>query len=50
MLAVLEVFAFVATRVVDQKGLFDHRESVFERLNDKDLAIFLSKGADPVLG
>ena len=50
MLAVLEAFAFVLQFVIDRDDLFDHRKTVLARLNSDDLAFFLQKGGDPVLG
>lgn len=50
MFAALEIFAFLATKVVDREDLFDHRQSVLARLNEQDLARFVDEGSDPVLG
>ena len=50
VLVVLEVFAWVTSLVVDRDDLFDHRAGVLARLNSADLAAFVKKGGDPVLG
>jgi hypothetical protein len=43
-LVVLEVFAFALQFVVDRDDFFDHRNTVLERLNNDDLALFRKKG------
>lgn len=50
MLIVLEASAFVLQLVIDREDLFDHRKNVLARLNSDDLALFMQKGGDPVLG
>ncbi len=50
MLATLELYAFVITRLVDKENLFDHRDRVWAGLNEGDLARFSKNAADPVLG
>jgi len=50
MLVLLEAFAFLTSLVVDQDDFFDHRAGVLARLNAPDLAAFIEKGGDPVLG
>ena len=38
VLAMLEAFAFVTTRLVDQEDFFDHREIVLHRLNKRNIS------------
>ncbi len=50
MLAVLELFAFVAAKLIDQDDFFDARHSVYARLTEENLAAFKAGGADAITG
>jgi len=50
MFALLELFAFVTAKLVDEDDLFDARQSVFDRYSATGLAEFRAKVADPVIG
>ncbi len=50
MFALLELFAFVTAKLVDEDDLFDARQIVFDRYSDAGLAEFRAKAADPVIG
>lgn len=50
MIALLELFAFAVSKVIDTDDFFDSRQAAYARFSEESLAKFKSKGADSVLG
>lgn len=50
MIALLELFAFAVSKVVDTDDFFDSRQSVYARFSEERLAKFKAKRGDSILG